>query len=315
MSRVRIPDEILSAAHARSQARARSDWAEADRLRRVIEDAGWRVVDRGVDFSLEPARPQDIETDGSRVHGSSESVPSRLAEPADRAVTIIVLPEAGEPADFIAAGPDDATVTDRHVVVVTGHASDAQPTEGVEIVRMLETAPLGDRLNAALRRSRGGVIAILDPRCADRSDILDALRRGLDDAAVAVAGGSGSRTDDLRSFTPVDGEADVVGLECVAFRRADVIALGPIDPRFHDVRLLGAWLSLSLRYGSKAPDLDDPPTPRAAYVVAPADPACGPRLAETAAMDPVARRAVRRDFYRVRDAFGPLLARKSTTRA
>jgi len=314
MTRVRIPDEILSAAHARSQARARSDWAEADRLRRVIEDAGWRVVDRGVDFRLEPARPQDIETDGSRVHGSSESVPSRLAEPADRAVTIIVLADPGEPAG-VGAGPPGGPDADRHVVVVTGQASDARPTESVEIVRMLDTATLGDRLNAALRRARGAVIAILDPQCADRSDILDALRRGLDDAAVAVAGGSGSRTDDLRSFTPVVGEADVVGLECVAFRRADVIALGPIDPRFHDVRLLGTWLSLSLRYGSTAPDLDGPPTPRAAYVVMPADPLCGPRLAETAAMDPVARRAVRRDFYRVRDAFGPLLARKSSTRA
>lgn len=315
MTRVRIPDEILSAAHARSHARATSDWAEADRLRRVIEDAGWRVVDRGVDFGLEPARPQDIETDGSRVHGSSESVPSRLAEPADRAVTVIVLPDADDPTDFSAADSDSVAETARHMVVVTGQASDAQPVDEVEIVRMLDTATLGDRLNAALRRSRGEVIAILDLQCADRSDILDALRRGLDDAAVAVAGGSGSRTDDLRSFTAADGEADVVGLECMAFRRADVIALGPIDPRFRDVRLLGAWLSLALRYGSTAPDLDDPPTPRTAQVVTPAEPACGARPAEVAAMDPDDRRAARRDFYRVREAFGPVLARNSATRA
>lgn len=315
MIRVRIPDEILSAAHDRSKARGRSDWAEADRLRHVIEDAGWRVVDTGVDFRLEPARPQDIETDGSRVHGSSESVPSRLAEPADRAVTVIVLLDAGEPADFMTAGPEDATEEDRHLVVVTGQASDAQPAAGIEIVRMLDSAPLGDRLNAALRRSRGGVIAILDPPCAYRGAILDALSRGLDDAEVAVVGGSGRRTEDLRSFAPVDVEADVVGLECMAFRREDMIALGPIEPRFRDIGLLGAWLSLALRFGSTAPDLDDPPTPRAASVVTLDEPACGPRLTGAAATDPVARRAVRRDFYRIREAFGPLLARKPSTRA
>ena len=51
MSRQRIPDEVLSTAHARSAAREARDWAEADRLRAEIEAAGWRIADRGPDGS------------------------------------------------------------------------------------------------------------------------------------------------------------------------------------------------------------------------------------------------------------------------
>ena len=57
MTRQRIPDEILTAAHDRARAREARDFAEADRLRAVIEAAGWKIVDRGTDFSLTPAAP------------------------------------------------------------------------------------------------------------------------------------------------------------------------------------------------------------------------------------------------------------------
>jgi tryptophan synthase beta subunit len=55
VTRVRIPEEVLSAAHERAAARAAKDWPEADRIRAEIEAAGWKVVDRGTDFALEPA--------------------------------------------------------------------------------------------------------------------------------------------------------------------------------------------------------------------------------------------------------------------
>ena len=71
VTRQRIPDEVLAAAHARSRARAARDWAEADRLRAEIEAAGWKVADRGTDFALTPAAPADL-AEGERVrYGSS----------------------------------------------------------------------------------------------------------------------------------------------------------------------------------------------------------------------------------------------------
>ena len=60
MTRQRIPDDVLSAAHARARAREARDWPEADRLRDEIEAAGWKIVDRGTDFALSPAAPPDV---------------------------------------------------------------------------------------------------------------------------------------------------------------------------------------------------------------------------------------------------------------
>ena len=76
MTRQRIPDEVLPAAHARARHGPPGDWAEADRLRGEIEAAGWKIADRGTDFALTPAAPADL-ADGERVrYGSSASVPS-----------------------------------------------------------------------------------------------------------------------------------------------------------------------------------------------------------------------------------------------
>ena len=54
MTRTHIPDEILSLAHARKQAREGRDWAEADRLRAEIEAAGWEARDAADGFRLVP---------------------------------------------------------------------------------------------------------------------------------------------------------------------------------------------------------------------------------------------------------------------
>jgi len=78
VSRQRIPDEILTAAHERSKARGERDWATADRLRGEIEAAGWTIVDRGTDFALSPSAPADV-AEGVRVrYGASRNVPSLL---------------------------------------------------------------------------------------------------------------------------------------------------------------------------------------------------------------------------------------------
>jgi len=88
VTRRRIPDDVLSAAHARATARAAGEWDEADRLRAEIEAAGWKIADRGTDFALTPAAPPDV-AEGERIrYGSSASVPARWDEPATGLATI-----------------------------------------------------------------------------------------------------------------------------------------------------------------------------------------------------------------------------------
>ena len=91
VTRRRIPDDILSAAHARAAARAAGDWDEADRLRAEIEAAGWKIADRGTDFALTPAAPPDV-AEGERIrYGSSASVPARWDEPATGLATVVLI--------------------------------------------------------------------------------------------------------------------------------------------------------------------------------------------------------------------------------
>ena len=87
MTRQRIPDDVLTAAHARARAREARDWAEADRLRAEIEAAGWKVVDRGTDFALTPAAPPDLDEGGSRpvrLERNASRRASRSRRPARR---------------------------------------------------------------------------------------------------------------------------------------------------------------------------------------------------------------------------------------
>src|SRR3989304_6114521 len=85
------PDEIVALARARGEARAARDFATADCLRGEIEAAGWKVVDRGIDFDLASARPPDV-ADGARVrYGASAAGPSRLSESPSPPATVVLL--------------------------------------------------------------------------------------------------------------------------------------------------------------------------------------------------------------------------------
>ncbi len=77
----------------------------------------------------------------------------------------------------------------------------------------------------------------------------------LDDETVAVAGGWGIVSADLRRFEDAPaGDVDAIEGYCLAFRRADGAARGPLDERFRFYRNLDIWWSLVLRdEGEDAP--------------------------------------------------------------
>ena len=271
MTRAYVPQSVLDAAHARSAARAARDWAEADRLRSEIEVAGWRVVDAGTDFRLEPAHPPDIEIGGTVRYGRSSAVPSRLADASAGAATVIVL-----------AGDDVAdlgrAITSLHATCSTGVSivvvADDPPPEmdnyldsmgpEVEAVRTSVRLGAGAALNIGLRRATGEVVVLMDPTVELLGDAITPLGSALADPRVAVAGPFGFDSADLRTFESSSGrdEATIIGGAFMAFRRDDAAALGPVEEAFRSPRHLDAWWSLVLRDGG--PDA----SPRAAVVVA-----------------------------------------------
>ena len=113
-------------------------------------------------------------------------------------------------------------------------------------------------------------------------DLVTPLVHALDDPTVAVTGGWGIVSTDLRKFEDAPaGDVDAIEGYVMAFRRADCAARGPLDERFRYYRNLDIWWSLVLR------DEGEGSPPRRAVSLD----GCRPSAMTTAASEPPRRRA------------------------
>jgi glycosyltransferase involved in cell wall biosynthesis len=275
-------------------------------LRDEIEAAGWRVVDSGTDFGLEPQHPPDVEVGGSVLYGRSGAVPSLLEELATSRATVVVL--AGDHPEDLARATDSVLAnlpvgTDLVVVADDPAAPVAERLEKLvgssEVVSTSERLGAGAALNIGLRRSRGEVVVLMDPSIELTGDAVTPLIEALGDPEVAVAGAFGLRTEDLRRFEETTDAGPVAAIEAylMAFRRADAAQRGPVDEAFRFYRNLDIWWSLVLRDGG--PDA----IPRRALVV-PGLPIVRHEHRGWSSVEPAEReRLSKRNFYRVLDRF------------
>jgi cysteinyl-tRNA synthetase len=314
VTRQRIPDDVLAAAHARARAREARDWTEADRLRDEIEAAGWKIADRGTDFALTPAARPDV-IEGARVrYGSSASVPSRSDDPAIGLATVIMLatdwPDdlARALAGLRADSPEGTSV----VVVADGPSpeqaamlealdpGDADPSAlSVEIVWTSDRLGHAAAKNIGLRRASGPIAIFLDTSLEPSGDIVTPLVRALDDPSVAVVGGWGIVSSDLRKFEEAPaGDVDAIEGYLQAFRRADFAERGPLDERFRFYRNLDIWWSLVLR------DEGEGDPPRRAVRLDGLPVARHEHRGWTSLPDDERDRQSKRNFYRIIDRFG-----------
>ena len=135
----------------------------------------------------------------------------------------------------------------------------------------------GAATNIGIRRSTGNVVVLMDPSVEPTGDVITPLVRALDDPSVAVAGGWGLMSTDLRTFEEAaPGDVDAIEGYLLAFRRDDAADRGPLDERFRFYRNLDIWWSLVLR------DQGEGETPRRAVRIAdlPVDASRAPRLVE-----------------------------------
>jgi hypothetical protein len=307
MTRPRIPDEVLAAAHERSKARSERDWATADRLRGEIEAAGWTIVDRGTDFALSPAAPADVD-EGARVrYGASRNVPSRLEEPSTGVATVVLM-ATDWPDDLDRAiralrrtSPDGTSI-----VVVADGPSDEQESaladvdgDDLEIAWTSERLGQGAATNVGLRRASAPVVVLMDTSVEPNGDVVTPLVRALDDPSVAVAGGWGITSTDMRTFEDAPpGHVDAIEGYLLAFRRDDAGAKGPLDERFRFYRNLDIWWSLVLR------DSGEGESPRRAVRVADIPATRHEHRGWASLPEEERTRQSKRNFYRIIDRFG-----------
>ena len=268
--------------------------ALADELTARIEAAGWRVVDFGSMYDLEPARPADITEGERRLYGAVESVPSRLGEPATSEASVVVIVgrdsvETHQTLSALAATAPAGT----QVLVVTGpDASIEGPAD--EIIRTAVSFSAGDALQAALRRTTGSLVVVLEPEVVPVADIVTPLAGALADPSVAVVAATGLYSGDLHRYHRLEsGDATTVASGSYGFRRADAIEHGPMDGRLQLRGSVAAWLGLLLR--DEGPEAQ----PRRALVI---DLPLRTREGDTPPPQEHARLA-RRDGYRIADRF------------
>lgn len=231
-------------------------------MRGEIEAAGWKVVDRGTDFALSPATPPDI-AEGERVrYGSSQSVPSRFDEPSTGVATVVLVAtdypddlerlltglRAGSPVGTSVVIVADAPSPEQAGSLETLEALEAVAALPIEITWTSERLGHAAAMNVGLRRAVAPVVILLDTDLEPTGDIVTPLGRALDDPTVAIAGGWGTTSTDLRRFEDAPaGDVDAIEGYPQAFRRADAAQRGPLDERFRFDRNLDVWWSLVLR--------------------------------------------------------------------
>jgi cysteinyl-tRNA synthetase len=325
VTRQRIPDEVLDAAHARARAREARDWPEADRLRAEIEAAGWKIVDRGTDFALSPAAPPDV-AEGARIrYGASRNVPSRLDE-APVGVATIVLLATEWPEDVnraiaslraaVPAGVSTVVVADdpspEQTAGLEGFEAEMPGDPTIEVVWTSERLGHAAALNAGIRRACAPVVILLDASIEPTGDFVTPLVRALDDSTVGVAGGWGIVSNDLRQFEDAPpGDVDAIEGYCLAFRRTDYIERGPLDERFTFYRNLDIWWSLGLR------DQGEGNPPQRAVALDGLPLVRHEHRGYTSLPEAERDRLSKRNFYRIIDRFGTrrdLLVRLATFR-
>jgi len=312
VTRARIPEAVLTAAHDRARARAARDWDTADRLREEIEAAGWTIVDSGTDFALKPSAPPDVEESGRVRFGSSRNVPSRLEDaPVGLATVVLIATDWPDDVDRAIAGLRAGSPAGLSIVVVAdapsaeGEAaldarianSDGEPP--IEIVWTSERLGHAAALNAGLRRASAPVVVLLDPSVEPSGDLVTPLVAALEDPTVAVTGGWGITSRDLRQFEDAPaGDVDAIEGYLQAFRRDDFGARGPLDEHFRFYRNLDIWWSLVLR------DEGDGRPPRRAVALEGLPAVRHEHRGWTSLPDAERDRQSKRNFYRILDRFG-----------
>ena len=256
-------------------------------------------------------------------YGSSQSVPARPSEAAVGTASIVLI--AGDEPDVLErclAALVASTFDDVQRVVVANGPSAEQETallawetrwreeraggstlsvaaRETEILWTSQRLGAAEAINAGIRRAAAPIVILLDQAIEAVGDFVSPLVGALDDPSIAVAGAWGFASGDLRRFVAA-GRGEVVALDaaCLAFRRVDHAARGPIDVRLRAPEHLGTWWSLVLRDegperpGRRAVALDLPLVRH------------GPPVPEPGAGTSPRDRDARRNLYRVIDQFG-----------
>jgi len=172
---------------------------------------------------------------------------------------------------------------------------EARKAERLRSLRLDPPVGFATAVNAGVEASAGEICVLFDPGVELTGDAITPLVGVLAEPGVAVAGPFGLRAKGtLKEFEESPGpEVDAIEGYCMAFRRADFLAVEGMDPKFRFYRIADIDLSFRLRkHGGRAVAVGGLPVVKHEH-----------RLWE--ATEPAERdRLSRRNMYRFLDRWG-----------
>ena len=183
--------------------------------------------------------------------------------PAGRAVTVLtVLHGWRSDAERWLLSVFTHTKTDFEALVVDNSADPriagwlaGRAAERLRVITLDPPLGFAAAVNSGIEAAAGDVIVLYDPGVELKGDAVSPLVDALRDPAVVVAGPFGLRgKGTLKEFEESAGpEVDAIEGYCMAFRRADALAVNGFDTRFRFYRMADVELSFRLRdRGGKA---------------------------------------------------------------
>lgn len=233
-----VPAEVQALAEARAEARTARDFAESDRLRDRIAEAGWVVRDGADGYALTARPPYDV-------LASIDALPDRSSEPDSHRCTVSLLVD-GWPEDLrtcvtalLAHTPDDV----RLLLLENGPTDAGQVvhelaggSDRVDELHVERPAGWGPARQALVRADTAAVHVQLDLSTVLEGDALTPLLAALEDPTVAAAGWRGVRvTDGWREFEDAPaGEVEALLGYLLAVRRSVALEVPlPAKARFY----------------------------------------------------------------------------------
>jgi len=132
---------------------------------------------------------------------------------------------------------------------------DGRAAERLRVLRLDPPLGFAAAVNAGIEAAAGDVCVLFDQSVELTGDAVTPLLAALADPAVVVAGPFGLRaTESVKEFAEHPGpDVDAIEGYCMAFRRADALAVGGLDPKFRFYRIADIDFSFRLRdHGAKA---------------------------------------------------------------
>lgn len=297
-----IPADILALSHERDELRKRGQYARADALKKVIEDAGYSIKDnpRGAHLIILPS----IEVDGT-TYRTARQVPSLLNENDTCLFSVQILANnrAEEVRRCVESVFHYAGTLAIEVLLIDNASQDElntwvremqRETPLLHIIRTSRVMGEAEARNLGLKQSRGHYILLLDPSIELIGDPFTPLAQILETTELGIAGLHGLQTDDLRHFEEsTDEEVEAISSACMAFRRKLLKNVGLFDEGYRFPAYMDIDFNFSVRAsGVRAKVVRDLPLIH------------HPAQANTVLSDAERTRLTKRNFYRFLDKWG-----------